>query len=238
MQEGSGRGGPRATACVALRGPFLIAFCLIDCVIKSFVGQVKLQVSEKDLEGAVVVLAGEAGGMGSDEDIGQGPERVVGGEWFGIEDIERGTRDGVILQGVKEGLLVADLAASDINEEGGIFHSGEGGAIEHVGGLWGQGDGRDYHIALVEQVVELFRREVVGGDATVGVAGAGKDEAVVAVVVAALQGEDAHTEGAGEPGGLTSDAAVAHDADGFIAQFLLLEMGHFILLRGPCVLLL
>ena len=176
--------------------------------------------------------------MGSDEDIGQGPERVVGGEGFWIGDIERSTSDDAILQSVEESMLIADLAASDINEKRSLFHRCKGGAIEHMGGLWGQRDGRDHHIALFEQVMKLLRREVVGGDATVGVAGAGEDEAVVAVIVAALQGEDAHTEGAGETSGLTSDAAVAHDADGFIAQFLLLEMGHFILLGGPCVLLL
>jgi hypothetical protein len=41
-----------------------------------------------------------------DEHVGSFPERVGGGEWFGVGDVERGASDLFLLKGGEQGGLI------------------------------------------------------------------------------------------------------------------------------------
>ena len=117
-----------------------------------------------------------------------------------------------------------DLAAGNVGDEGVLLlaEDGELGRADEMGGFFGQGDGD-------EEVVDVLRKEFVQGglvqpaepgrrDRAVRIAGPGDDEAGVVFRFRRRAGggrvcDHVHAHGAGDPGDLAADAAVAEDAE-------------------------
>jgi hypothetical protein len=76
-----------------------------------------LTIVEQDVEAPVVEIRTEAGGVGRDEDAGQRPQRVIGGQRLLLEDVEPGPGDLARPQRGDEIVEARGHAAPDIDEE-------------------------------------------------------------------------------------------------------------------------
>lgn len=130
---------------------------------------------------------------------------------------------GPRLESADQSVLVEDLAAADVGDEGvAVAEEGEFVRAEEVRCLF-----RERHAD--EEVVDVLREEVVqgafvqpavpgAGDGAVRVAGAGHDVAVVFFRLgcrarAGGVGDHVHAHGLGDAAYLAADAAVAEDAE-------------------------
>lgn len=155
---------------------------------------------------------------------------MILGQGFGIRDIQRRAPQPAFLAGFGprfergyQGVLVEDLAAADVRDEGAAFgQDGEFVRAEEVGCFF-----RERHAD--EQLVDVLREEVVegllvqaavpgAGDGAVRVPRARHDEAVVFFRLgrrarAGGVGDHVHAHGLGDAADLAADAAVAEDAE-------------------------
>ena len=143
--------------------------------------------------------------MGGDEEVlgaeVGGEEGVVLGGRFDGEDVETGSGDAVVAEGVGEGGFVDEGAASGVDEEGGGFHQGEGVGIDEVFGLF------------VERGVE--GDDVGGGEELF----AGNAIAVGGGSAFAGEGLHVHAEGFCDAGDGGTGFAETDDADGLAGEF-------------------
>jgi hypothetical protein len=95
---------------------------------------------------------------GCDDDVREPPERAVGRQRLGREDVEPGAAELIVEERLDERRLVDDLAASDVDEPGAPPHRRERARVEQTPRLDGE-RGRDGdRIGPMEQVVEAVAR--------------------------------------------------------------------------------
>ena len=152
---------------------------------------------------------GRSGGhVRGDEDVGELPQGVRGGEWFDLAHIEGGTGEVARLKGGCEIGEVNDNAATDVDEVAAGTHAGEGCGSKELLRTWGMWSGDDHEVALLEQGIEL----VEWGDRADVLDGA-QDR---------VDAEDVHAERFGTSTDLFPDGPDSDDAQSAIGE---MEMG-------------
>jgi len=158
--------------------------------------------------------------VGCDNDVVHAPQGMVFGEGFHFEDVETGTGEFAIFEGDGEGFEVYNFATTNVDEHGTLFHCGNGGAVDHVGGFVGVRHADGDEVGFGEHLVEVFGSvdvfDIVGGAFGSGV-----------------YGKHAHAKGVGALGHSEANTTEAHDAHCGVAEK---DHWHVVILPTGCVL--
>ena len=140
----------------------------------------------------------DGAGVRRDEQVRGFPERVGGGERFGVGDVESGTGDFFLLKSGEQRGLIEQGASRDIDEMGRGFHPGKLGCAEEVFCLASLGRADDHEVGVRQDIVELGDGDDFFGERGIAFAGA-------------RDAPDAHVEGFCAAGEFVADGAVTHD---------------------------
>ena len=137
--------------------------------------------------------------MGRDDDISHAPERIVGRQRLGLEDIEGGPLQPAAAQRLDQGGLLHHPAAGDIDQHRPGLEAGEGRRIYQAAGLGRERHADHEEIRLRQQLAQTRDRL----DAVDRGGGRG----------ARAEANDLHAMGLGQTGDGLAGLAEAQDQD-------------------------
>ena len=157
-----------------------------------------LQIFADDLRAEQHGLGTGKADMGSDDGVLCLEDGKIGIKGrLGGENVQRGTGDHAVIQGIGQSVLIHDGTAGDIDEVGGLLHHGQALCIDHASGGIVQRAMEDNDIASLEQFFLGYLLNIVG---------------ILGMEGAALR-KDFGAEGMEELAGAGADLAVSDDTD-------------------------
>lgn len=90
--------------------------------------------------------------MGSNDDSGVLPERMVFSQWLTMEDIQHGTGQMTLIQSVEKIDIDQMLASGAIDDECTGWKLGKQAAVQYSAGLFRQSQQADEHIATRQKI--------------------------------------------------------------------------------------
>ena len=116
---------------------------------------------------ALTGLLGTPGHMGGDDAVGGGEQGVVRADGLGIHHIQAGGSQLAGLQGIGDVLLINELAAGVVDQDGPVLHLGDVGLVDHLLIVRSEIAVEEHHVGLGQQGIQVY----ILGDGLAGVVG-------------------------------------------------------------------
>ena len=117
--------------------------------------QIGADVVRRAVHDALAGLLGAPGHMGGDDAVGGSEQGVVRTDGLGVHHIQAGGRQLARFQGVGDVLLVNQLSAGVVDQDGPVLHLGNAGLVDHLLIIRSEVAVEEHHVGLSQQGIQV-----------------------------------------------------------------------------------